>query len=92
MNTKFNQNKDELSLDNKFGDNSSPVNSDEYNGSPHVASKMETTTEEQIYELDRQLSFLENTLQGDIESGEADDIQSEMDWIRKEIRRLKGED
>jgi hypothetical protein len=46
MNTNFNQNKDELSLNNKFGDNSSPVNSDEYNGRsegehPHVASKMD---------------------------------------------------
>ena len=41
MNTKFNQDKDELSLDKKFGNNSSPVNSDEYNGSPHVAFQME---------------------------------------------------
>ncbi len=38
---KFKQNKDELPLNNKFGDNSSPVNSDESNGSPHVASKMD---------------------------------------------------
>ena len=46
MNTKFNQDKDELSLDKKFGNNSSPVNSDEYNGRsegehPHVAFQME---------------------------------------------------
>ncbi|MFP4255188.1 MAG: hypothetical protein ACLFRN_12090 [Halothece sp.] len=43
MNTNFKKNKDELSLNNKFGDNSSPVNSDEYNGSPHVASDMVDT-------------------------------------------------
>lgn len=53
---------------------------------------MAKTTKEQIYELNQQIKFLKNVLQGDIiDPREADEIQIEIDRIEKEIKKLKGE-
>jgi len=67
---------------------------------------METAREEQLYdleqqlsyleELDQRLSFLNSVLEGEIvEPGEADQIQEEMDSIREqfiELKRKRGEE